>query len=88
VTSIGSSAFRGCSGLTSVTIPSNVTEIESNAFRGSRLHSITCLATTAPILGSDVFALLLTSGTLYVPSGSDYSSWLSELSNRWIIEYI
>jgi len=39
-------------------------------------------------LGSDVFALLLTSGTLYVPSGSDYSSWLSELSNRWIIEYI
>ena len=88
ITSIGNGAFRGCSGLTSVTIPSNVTEIESNAFRGSKLWSITCLATTAPILGSDVFAYLLTSGILYVPSGSDYSSWLSELGGDWSIEYI
>ena len=32
VTSIGNSAFRGCSGLTSVTIPSSVTTIEEEAF--------------------------------------------------------
>ena len=88
VTSIGNSAFRGCSGLTSVVIPDSVTSIGNNAFRGSRLNSITCLATTAPILGGDVFAYLLTSGILYVPSGSDYSSWLSELSSNWSIEYI
>jgi hypothetical protein len=34
VTSIGSSAFNGCTALTSVTIPSSVTSIESGAFGG------------------------------------------------------
>ena len=32
VTSIGSSAFANCEGLTSVTIPNSVTSIESSAF--------------------------------------------------------
>ena len=42
VTSIGSSAFRGCSGLTSVTIGNNVTSIGNDAFYGcSGLENIT-----------------------------------------------
>ena len=42
VTSIGSSAFYGCSGLTSVTIPNSVTYIGSGAFLGcSGLTSVT-----------------------------------------------
>ncbi len=42
VTSIGSSAFRECTGLTSVTIPNSVTSIENYAFNGcSSLTSVT-----------------------------------------------
>ena len=40
VTSIGESAFSGCSGLTSVTIGNSVTSIENNAFRDCKISKI------------------------------------------------
>ena len=41
VTSIGDEAFRNCSGLTGVSIPSSVTSIGTSAFRDSGLTSVT-----------------------------------------------
>ena len=65
---------------TNVTIPESITNIGNEAFLGcSSLTEITCLATTAPTLGSNVFSSLPSNGTLTYPCESDYSTWLSEL---------
>ena len=54
-TSIADAAFRGCESLTSVVIPSSVTEIHLRAFGDSGLKNITFSGLTSPIFGTDVF---------------------------------
>ena len=41
VTTIGTSAFRSCTGLTTITIPSSVANIDSYAFAGTSLEALT-----------------------------------------------
>ena len=73
-TSIGSSAFNGCTGLTSITIPNSVTSIDSSAFED-------CTGLTSVTIGSGVesigmYAFRGCTGLLNVYYSGDIASWL------------
>ena len=77
VTEISAHAFEYCSSLTSVTIHNGVTLIDGDVFfECDGLERIVCLATTKPSIYNTTFKNIKTNGTLYVPTGSDYSSWM------------
>ena len=87
VTRIGSLAFSGCKGLTSITIPNSVTNIEGCAFKDcSGLKEVYVESPTPPSVKSDSFDFFM---TLYVPTGSisNYNkTYWYELYNN-ILEY-
>ena len=79
VTSIGGYAFYGCSGLTSITIPSGVTSIGYGAFGCcSGLTSIYFCGNT-PSFGDNVFYNV--SATAYYPVGN--STWTDEVKQNY-----
>ena len=91
VTTIGDSAFNGCTKLTEITLGSGVETIGQWAFSScTKVSTITSMAMVAPTfnqsflnVGGDVSGEKI----LRVPEGSDYSTWLPQLSG-FTIEYI
>ena len=78
IENIPESGFLACTSLSSVTIGSGVTYVESRAFKDcEQLKQINSDAIIAPSKGLNVFEGVATGGTLNYPAGSDYSSWLS-----------
>ena len=83
VTSIGWTAFSGCSGLTSITIPEGVTEIGRYAFEGcSDLTSVTMKNPTPVAIESETFSNRA-NATLYVPAGSKAAYEAAEYWNTF-----
>ena len=96
VTNIAGSTFKDCTSLQKVTIGSGVTSIgDSSSFRSysiftgcTSLTEITCLAPTAPkLLKKSIQGIENNGGVLYVPQGSDYSTWKAILTS-WTIQFI
>ena len=78
---IESGAFYGVR-ISDLILPQTITSIGSNCFYGNYyLRTITCNASTPPMITNNTFAGLTysssSSNILYVPKGSDYSSWMS-----------
>lgn len=89
VTLIGGYSFSNCTALEEVTFGSGLVTLNRNQFTNcSNLSKITCNATTAPTLQTQSLAGVATTGTLYVPTGSDYSTWMAQLPSGWTIEYL
>ena len=92
----GSAVFSGCTSLQKITIGSRVTSIGTSFGSSSKsiftgctsLTEITCLAQTAPtLLKKSIQGVENNGGVLFVPRGSDYSSWTNVLTT-WTIQYI
>jgi hypothetical protein len=77
--------FTNCTSLESITLPKNINYIGDTCFYNcSSLKSIRCEATTAPSFHiGTTFLSIPSTGTLYYPAGSDYSTWKEALPSGW-----
>ena len=75
---INDNTFYNCSGLTSIIIPDGMNSIGQYAFYNcSSLTSIVSNAIVQPSIKNNTFRNVKTGGVLTVPTGSNYSNWMS-----------
>lgn len=69
VTSIGNYAFQGCSGLTSIDIPSGITSIGDNAFENCRGFTSVDIPSSVTSIGDNAFKNCRSLTSVDIPSG-------------------
>ena len=69
VTSIGGSAFKGCTGLTSITIPEGVTSIGSSAFEQCKALTSITIPEGVTSIGSSAFERCTSLTAITIPEG-------------------
>ena len=72
VTSIGHSAFEGCTSLTSVSIPSSVTSIGSWAFHGCSSLSSVSISNSVTSIGDSAFSSCINLSNILIPNSVSY----------------
>ena len=85
VTSIGSSAFKGCDGLTSVYIPSSVTSIEGSAFYRCTGISYVSIPNSVTNIGTAAFYRCTGLTSIYVPNSV---TWIDSYAFNWCTNLI
>ena len=71
VTEIAANAFQGCTGLSTIVLPSGLTAIGSGAFKDcSNVTGIESAATVPPAAASEAFDGIPTTATVNVPTGT------------------
>lgn len=69
---IGNGVFTGAENIVSLTLPSTLTSIGNNAFTGfKKLVSVTCLASSPPSCGSNIFYSFSSLTRIIVPEGTE-----------------
>ena len=88
ITELNSGMFASNASLRSVVLPSTLSDLSLCVeLLGNcpSLSSITITATVAPTINNLIFRnMASTTGTLYYPAGSDYSTWLAALPSGWV----
>lgn len=85
ITAIPANCFCNCDGLSDIELPSTITSIGNEAFRDcGSLYTVTCLATTPPTLGTNVFTSTNVNLKIYVPQSAvdAYKSAWSNYSSK------
>ena len=85
---IAGNAFRGCTGLTDVTIPSGVTDIAVSAFDGCSAMKTVSIPESVTLIDNYAFANCTSLASVAIPSGVTNLRQGADVSDLWTVQYV